>query len=144
MTTRLLPYAASLFILTGCCDFEEVIPTEKTPVEIRNFVDTHFPELEIRRCEKDCEGFSPHYQVDLRGDIHLEFNHKFRILELDAETRLPDSVIPEKIRMYVEERFSGSSISDWKRNDCGHQEVKLTNGTALEFSDSDEFLKRIN
>lgn len=55
------------------------------------------------------------------------------IIEIDANNQLPESVIPDKIKTYVNENFPNNTITDWKIDDK-NQEVKLDSGLEIKFS----------
>ena len=55
------------------------------------------------------------------------------IIEIDANNQLPESVIPDKIKTYVNENFPNNTITDWKIDDK-NQEVKLDSGLEIKFT----------
>lgn len=128
----------------SACDIDVVIPVEETPREIRNYVSIHFPECDIRRCEKDRDGLSRTYEIELSRGFDLEFNAAYRITEIDSDSRLPDSVIPEKPRIYVAENFPGIGVRDWELNNEGNQVLELETGKELEFTSEGAFIRQKN
>jgi hypothetical protein len=82
---------------------------------------------------------SKKYEINLEG-IKLEFNSKYRIIDIDGKSRLPDSVIPQKIRQYVTTNYSGNVITDWEI-DGRKQQIGLDNGVDLEFTMSGDFIR---
>jgi hypothetical protein len=135
-----------LLLATGfsACDIDVVVPMEETPREIRNFVSLHFPDCDIHQCKKDRDGLSRTYEVALSRGFDLEFNAKFRITEMDSDNRLPDSVIPEKPRNYVAEKFPGVGVRDWELNGLGNQVLELETGQELEFTSEGGFIRQKN
>lgn len=131
--------AVAIFSLTSC-DKEKVLSEDKTPEEITEYVDTHFPGLKIIQIVEDRDGFNKSYEVLLEGNIKLEFNRKKEIIEIESSEKLPDSVIPEKIRDYVTENFPDNYIIQWEIEDK-HQQVELDNKLEIEFTMDGEFIR---
>ncbi len=125
--------------LTGC-DKEKVINNDELPSEIKSYISTHFPNHTIVQVVKDKDGFTKTYDVNLSGNIQLEFNRKKEIIDIDSDTQLPDSVIPEKIRAYVSTNYPENVITDWELDDK-NQQIELDNGIDLEFNMDGEFLR---
>ncbi len=130
---------ALAFTLTSC-DKEEVIPSSDLPSEITSYVSTHFPNNTIVQVINDRDGLSKTYDILLSENISLEFNRKKEIIDIDAVTQLPNSVIPEKIRQYVTTNYSTNFITDWELDDK-NQQVQLDNGLDLEFKMNGDFLR---
>lgn len=76
----------------------------------------------------------------LEGSISLEFNRKNEIVEINSISKLPDSVVPEKIRQYVSANYPDNIIIGWERDDR-NQQVELNNRLELEFNMSGDFLR---
>lgn len=129
----------ALVFLTGC-DKEKVLPSSDIPEEITQYVTTHFPDHEILQVVKDRDDLTVTYEVILDGGISLEFNRKKEIVEIDASTALPDSVIPDKILEYVRTNYPDHFITDWEL-EGKHQKVELNNGLELEFTMDGEFIR---
>lgn len=122
------------------CDKEEILSDEKFPDEITLFISTHFPDNEIRQVVKDNDGFNRTYDVVLSGNIKLEFNRKKEIIDIESDSKLPDSVIPVKILQYVNENYPDDFISSWEL-DGKKQKVELNGGLDLEFDKNGNFLR---
>jgi hypothetical protein len=118
---------------------DKVIPYSEVPAQIRTYIKTHFPGSPVIQSEIDREGMSKKYEINLEG-IKLEFNSKYRIIDIDGKSRLPDSVIPQKIRQYVTTNYSGNVITDWEI-DGRKQQIGLDNGVDLEFTMSGDFIR---
>lgn len=122
------------------CQKDTIIQESALPAEIKAYVAEHFPGNKILQAEKDKDGPKQHYELILSDGIKLEFNHKKEIIEIEGKSKLPDSVIPEKIRSYVKANYPDSIILEWEI-DRKKQQVKLNNGLDLEFSKSGDFLR---
>lgn len=125
--------------LTGC-DKEKVLPSSDIPEEIAQYVAAHFPDHEILQVVKDRDDLTVTYEVTLDGGISLEFNRDKEIVEIDASTALPDSVIPDKILEYVRTNYPDQFITDWEL-EGKHQKIELNNGLELEFTMDGEFIR---
>jgi len=134
-----LVFMMTTLILTGC-DKETILNENDIPVEIKTYVETHFPASKILQCVKDKDGLELNYDVIIEGNFKLEFNKKKEIESIDGVTQLPDSVIPAKILNYVQTNYASNFITDWDldRND---QQVELDNGLELKFNKSGDFLR---
>ncbi len=126
-------------VLTSC-DKEKTLESADIPQEIEDYVAEHFPEFSILQVIKDRDGLTKEYQVILKDNIRLEFNGDFVIQEIKWNSKLPDSVIPIKIRKYATENFSDNVIIIWEI-DGKNQQVTLDNGIDLEFTMDGEFIK---
>jgi hypothetical protein len=62
------------------------------------------------------------------------------IIDIDANTKLPDSVIPDKILQFVALKYAANFVTDWQL-DGNNQQVELDNGLDLEFNIKGEFLR---
>ena len=122
------------------CDKESILPNSELPDEIKTYVSTHFPDNSILQVIKDQDGFIKSYDLTLSGNIGLEFNRKKEIIGIDGVGRLPDSVIPEKIRQYVSSNYPNQFITDWELDDR-NQVVELDNGLDLKFNMAGDFLR---
>lgn len=135
----LLIATAFLFSLTSC-EKEKILTISELPTEITAYVSTHFPNNTITQAIMERDGLSKTYDILLSENINLEFNRKKEIIEIDGETQLPNSVIPEKILQYVTVNYPTNFITDWKL-DGKNQEVQLDNGLNLEFNMKGDFLR---
>lgn len=111
-----------------------------TAAGIQNYVNTHFPSSTIIKTEKDIDDGAVTYEVTLSGNIELEFDAGYNITSIDANKKLPDSVIPQAIRNYVNSKYPNNFITDWELND-NRQKVELNNGVELEFSMNGQFIQ---
>ena len=101
---------------------------------------THFPDNTILQAVIERDGLTKTYNIILSENISLEFNRKKEIIDIDSETKLPDSVIPAKILQYVTTNYPDNFITDWEL-DNKNQQVQLNNGLDLEFNMNGDFLR---
>lgn len=114
------------------------------PQEAKDFINTHFSQATIEETEKNDSWYdldkNEMYEVKLSNGTKLDFNREGEVTEIDGEERIPDAAIPSPIVAYVEANFSGAHIIGWEL-DNDEQEVKLSDGTELEFNHEGQFLK---
>lgn len=122
------------------CDKEKVVPASEFPNEIEAFVSNHFPSNKIIQVIEDQDGITKTYDVILDGNVNLEFNRDMEIIDIDAQEKLPNTVIPAKINEYMAQNFPNNFITDWKIDD-NQQEIKLDNGLEIKFNKNDELIK---
>lgn len=128
-----------LFVATACSK-ETVIPQEKAPAAIREYLDKHFPGQAILQVVKDRDGLELSYDVTIEGPVKLEFSKKYEVTSIEGTAQLPDSVIPAKILDFVNEKYPGSYIKSWDLDDKRH-EIELQNGLELVFNANGDFLR---
>jgi len=124
--------------LTSCSsdDDNNLLSEAEVPVQILDYIETHFPSNTIIRTELD-RGI---YEIDLSENLDLEFNSAFEIIYIDSETALPDSVIPDAILDYVAVNYPDNFITDWEL-ELNHQEVELNTNLELEFEMNGTFIR---
>lgn len=123
------------------CDKERFIEADKLPKEIRNYIDAHFSESTVLQAERDRDVFDKTFEVYLSNDVHLEFNRKEEIIDIDGSSKLPDSVIPSSLRNYVSAQYPTNVITDWELDD-NRQKVGLDSGVELVFNTSGSYIGR--
>lgn len=129
-----------LLFVTTACSKETVIPQEKAPAAIREYLDKHFPGQAILQVVKDRDGLELSYDVTIEGPVKLEFSKKYEVTSIEGTAQLPDSVIPAKILDFVNEKYPGSYIKSWDLDDKRH-EIELQNGLELVFNANGDFLR---
>lgn len=122
------------------CEKEKLLSLEEIPSEIIVYVETHFPDHEIIRAVKEKEGKKKSYELTLSEGVKLEFNNKKKITEIEANSKLPDSVIPGKILNYVETNYPNNVILKWELEGKSKQKIELNNGLELEFTLDGSFI----
>ncbi len=137
--TYLAVFFTVLIVFTSC-EKETILETAQTPSEITTYVETHFSTHKILQAVKDVDGVKKTYIITLNGNVLLEFNRKKEIISIDADTQLPESVVPIKIKQYVESNFPENVITDWELEDK-HQQVGLDNDLDLEFTINGDFIR---
>ncbi len=135
----------SAFAFTSC-DMSDDIVLDNTPDEIQAYVNQHFPGNSVRKVVKDIDHDTDTvtFEVSLTEDnTELEFNAAKEIIEIESDVQLPDSVIPDGIRTYVQAEYPANFITDWELEN-GEQHVGLDNDTDLVFNANGDFLRLEN
>ncbi len=137
---QLVPLMAALLFLASC-EKERVMASADVPQEIQSYVETHFSDHKIIQTLKDNEGLTLTYDVTLDSAISLEFNRSKEIISIDANSKLPDTVIPSKILTYVLTNYPSQFITDWEKESRKVQQIELNNGLDLEFDEDGNYLR---
>lgn len=132
-------FVFGLFVLTSC-ENEKILTDADIPVEIENYVNKHFSEANIIQVNRNTDGLSRIYDVTLNNNTTLEFNRDMEVIDIESNAELPASVIPERLRIYVDENFPNTVITDWQIDDR-NQQISLDNGMDLEFSMQGDFIR---
>ncbi|MFB2118418.1 PepSY-like domain-containing protein [Parapedobacter sp. 2B3] len=132
-------FAVALVLFTAC-DKESIVSADGLPKDAQLFIAQHFPGHEILQVVKDRDDLKTTYDVYLSDGFNLDFDKKGKILGVEGTSKLPDSVVPEKILAYVQANFPDHFIRDWELDDRG-QEVTLSDGMDLKFDGAGNFLR---
>lgn len=114
---------------------------EELPKKSKKFLKKHFADQEVATVDIEKEDDQIKYEVNLANGTSLEFNGKGNVQEIESESKLPDSVIPRKIRKYVTANYPEQVIVKWEIESPNQQEVELDNGIDLEFDKRGNFLQ---
>ncbi len=134
----ILVFLSTTITLLGC-EKETSINPNKLPTEILNYISTHFPDNPIKKAVIEKEWLKKSYEIKLYDNIVLEFNKDKVIVDIEAKSKLPDSVIPDLILQYVIKNYPDNYIIKWELEYKG-QEIKLNNGLELVFDIDGSFL----
>jgi|SRR5690606_12094647 len=131
---------AVVLMVFAACDKESVVSVDGLPKDAQLFIAQHFPDHEILQVVKERDDLKTTYDVYLSGDFNLDFDKKGKITGIEGTSKLPDSVIPEKILAYVQANYPDYFIRDWELDDRG-QDITLSNGMDLKFDSAGNFLR---
>lgn len=126
---------AALWLAACDADFYRPVSVADLPASIRVYVDQTYPGITIRSAWRDDDG----YEVRLSNGIELEFDLSGTFLYADDDgdgsgyVPVAEQDLPQAIRDHIAANYPGSTIRWAKRDDDGY-EVKLSNGTELEFT----------
>ena len=121
-------------------DDDEILAIADIPSAITEYISTHFSSSTIIGAWMDNDDDETTYEINLDGDIELEFNSQFEIISIESDSQLPDSVIPQAILDYVAEYYPDNYITEWELED-NYQEVELDNDIELEFTLDGVFIR---
>lgn len=110
------------------------------PQEITSYVTSHFSHNVLLKIEKEVKGLLVSYDVVLAGDVELSFDEAKKVVEIESDTRLPDSVIPSRILEYVKNNYPTNVVVEWELKNIV-QEVTLDNDVDLIFNLSGDFVR---
>jgi hypothetical protein len=122
------------------CTKEVIKPGADLPVLIQAYIATHFPDQSITEAIINKNDSINAYEITLDNLTTLEFNNKYEIMDIDGITRIPESVISDKILAYVSINYPNNFITGWEMDE-GKQEVELDNALDLEFDSNNDFLR---
>ena len=104
--------------------------------EINTFVDTYFPQVSIRKVERDGNK----YEVELTDNTDIDFNLSFEWKKIDCDESnvygsVPTELVPVQITDYVTANFPGKHIDSIEKKYNGW-EIELNNGLEITFDDN--------
>lgn len=147
MKTKSIFLAILLAVFISCSeddndngDYEKVIPEAEIPAQLKTYVATHFSSNTINKAVEEMDDNVLTYDIFLSENVTLEFNSDLNIIDIDSNSELPDSVIPEAILIYVEANYPNDIITDWEL-ELNHQQIELNNDTELEFKMDGTFIR---
>lgn len=142
MKTKLVVLAIfSAFMLTSCEKEDEfLIDISQVPSEIQTFVNTHFPEQTIISVIKETEGSAQTHDLYLDNLTKLEFNGTNNVVDIEGQSKLPDSLLSENILIFVGLTYPENYITGWELDDS-RQQIQLNNGIEIEFNRNGNFLR---
>lgn len=122
------------------------VNTDELPQNARDFINENFSSETIDDVEKN-DGIKKYfhsemYEVEFINGIKIDFDKQGEVTEIESEdgNAIPHNVLPGKIGSYIQTNYRDAQIVGWEKEDK-EQEVKLADGTELEFDDSGEFLQ---
>ena|SRR5699024_2440148 len=117
---------------------DQMLKADQLPNEITEYVQQHFPDSKISAAQKEDEIFGPvEYEVWLDNGTEIDFE-KTTVTNIESNTELPQSVIPENIAAYVQSNFSNNHIVSIDFDD-NKQGVELDNDMELVFDNQGNF-----
>ena len=100
----------------------------------KKFLNENFANVKCSYVKLERDFLERSYEVMLADGTKIEFTGKGLWEEVDSRYgEVPEVIIPEPIRHYINENYSGSKVLRIERNRYGF-EVKLSNKLELTFS----------
>lgn len=121
------------FVFLGC-DKEENVTFDDLPQKAQDFITAHFGDETVAFVVYDKEPFDKNYEVSFSSGNKVEFNKDGKWTDIDCKfSRVPDSVVPEKILEYVIANYENRFIIEIDRGKNNY-EVTLDNDLDLVFN----------
>ncbi|MDR2423842.1 MAG: PepSY-like domain-containing protein [Prevotellaceae bacterium] len=134
-------FAAVLFV---ACEEEKIISSNELPATARTFIETHFPNVEIRTIVRETEGLDRDYTVYMENGFDIDFGKSGEWDDVDGHlSALPESILdllPESILDYVSDAFPNSRITEVNKESYGY-EIGLSTDIDLKFTAAGKFIE---
>lgn len=112
------------------------IQFDQLPEKAQKVVQKAFPDTRIKKVEMERRASLIQYEVKLAGGIKLQFNKDGKFTECECtKSAVPDMLVPEKIRAYVDSEFPGRKVMRIE-HDSKLFDILLDNGYELTFNSS--------
>lgn len=113
---------------------DTMISADKLPANSREFLNTHFREMEISYVEVEKElMWVEGYEVILIDGTEINFTRKGEWKDVERrKSAVPSAIIPKEITLYVEKNFPGKEILAIEK-ETRKWEIKLNNRMELTF-----------
>lgn len=131
---------ALLMINSACGGNEQIISLEQLPQNAQNIVKQYFADDQISFIMKEKDGLSTEYEVRFASGSKLEFDKNGEFKSVDCVTnRVPDGLVAEQIRNYVNTQFAGLFIVEYSK-DGSRWKAELNSGLELIFDSKYNFV----
>ena len=120
---------------------ERSITVSELPATARQFIQTHFGDVQVSRGTVDGKLLDKEYKVVFADGRKVELARNGEWEEVEAKRAdFPMSVIPQAIRSYLHQHYPDAAVKQIDRDRYGY-EVKLRSGLELEFDKNGRLLK---
>ena len=123
------------------------VKTSALPQSILDYITTNYPDKTIREAELEDNN---NYEVELNDGMELVFNAAGEFLGIDDDADDADddfgdrdiaaSELPQKIKDFLAENYSGASVEEAEIENNGNYEVELDNDVEIIFDADGNFL----
>ena len=145
-TFRLLPIlmmVLTLGVFSSCKDDkdnDEPSSPKNLPTLAKTFINTYFPDVQIRTIDYEKNSQYEDYEVTLANGYNITFDGKGNWTDVDAPSgiTIPDGIAPQPIANYVADNYPNDGINEIEKNSMGY-EVELVSGIELNFNPQGEF-----
>ncbi|MDE6492971.1 MAG: PepSY-like domain-containing protein [Bacteroidales bacterium] len=122
-------------------DVERIISFDKLPELAQSFLQTHFGGLTVAYVKEETELSGVQYEVKYTDRTEVEFNGEGQWKKVERKNAaVPDPIIPEKIRKFLQERHAGNTVKSVEKGRLGY-EVELHSGLELKFDAQQNFVR---
>ena len=128
----------------GACTKERIISFDQLPQKAQTIITTYFSIEEVMLVKLDKDDLQIEYDVKLKNGTELTFDGKGNLTKIDCQRqRVPDGLVPEKVRAYVTANHPDAFIIEWGKDDL-RWKAELNNGLELVFNKDGEFIRYDN
>lgn len=128
--TRLIALALSLLSITSGYA-QKRINVNNLPKTAQTFLTKHFGNVKVLRVEKDTDDGKTAYEVNLKGNIEVDFDTKGNWEEVSGN--VPTTIIPAQIAKSVKKDYNNKRIVKIERERNGGYEIELANGLDITY-----------
>ena len=133
---RLLCSLLAVILVLPVAAEDVEIQFEQLPEKAQKIVLKAFPDTKIKKVNMERRASLMQYEVKLSGGIKMQFSKDGSFTECEcSKSAVPDILIPEKIRTFIEKEFPESIVMRIE-HDSKLFEVLLNNGVELSFNSS--------
>ena len=133
---RLLCSLLAVILVLPVAAEDVEIQFEQLPEKAQKIVLKAFPDTKIKKVNMERRASLMQYEVKLSGGIKMQFSKDGSFTECEcSKSAVPDILIPEKIRTFIEKEFPESIVMRIE-HDSKLFEVLLNNGVELSFNNS--------
>lgn len=133
---RLLFSLLALMLVLPVAAEDVEIQFEQLPEKAQKIVLKAFPDTKIKKVDMERRASLIQYEVKLAGGIKMQFSKDGTFTECEcSKSAVPDILIPEKIRAFLEKEFPGRIVMRIE-HDGKLFEILLNNGDELSFNSS--------
>lgn len=136
---------AALAILTislsACADRHQMTQYSELPAQAQVFIKKYFNVDDIIYIECDRDGLHLEYNVHLKNNVEIEFDHQGNFQSIDCHTApVPEGIVPELIVNFVQTHYANTLIVEY-HVEYRHLKVELSSGIELIFDLEGHFIR---
>lgn len=129
-----------VMVSASACDKDIYVEPTALPKAASAFISEHFPDSRILSVKKEHDFMITEYDVYLSDGTEITFDKKGIWKDVDCERRaLPQSVIPEVIKNYIDTNFPEMTVEDISKEHYGY-EISFVGELELHFDKNGKFL----
>ena len=133
----IMAFALSL----DACRDGKPLSFDQLPQNAQSVITEYFSKEGVLLVKLDKDDLQTEYEVKLKDGIELSFDRKGNLTKVDCQQqRVPDGLVPEKVRAYVNANYPNAFITEWGKDDL-RWKAELNNGLELVFNNNGEFLR---
>ncbi len=118
---------------------DKPITWNELPETAKTFIKQNFPDAKVALATVESQNWNPTYDVIFTDGTKLEFIASGQWKDIDCKySRVPDGVIPEKIRAFLAQHHPDNYVKEIERS-RNKYEVKLDNSLEANFDVNGEF-----